>query len=109
MNLSIIDEKLTTLEADRSHLLKELIEVINNSGLDTVDLAELEFSEQAKSSTLEKLRQVLACCSEEKRQMQFLVSKNAELQSDNQQLNDANYDLRYELQEVRRGADPRAI
>ena len=41
--------------------------------------------------------------------MQALVRKNDDLDSANQQLNDANYDLRYELQEVRRGNDPRAM
>ena len=67
MNLSIIDEKLTSLEADRSSLLKELVAVINESGLDAIDVAELEDSDMTKSATLDKLRMVLANCSEDKR------------------------------------------
>ena len=89
--------------------MKELVAVINESGLDTIDVAELEDSDMTKSATLDKLRMVLANCSEDKRQMQALVRKNDDLDNANQQLNDANYDLRYELQEVRRGNDPRAM
>lgn len=62
LNLSQIDDKFGELQADRSRILKEVIKVINESGLQDVQLDELisdDFDETKKNQCLDKLRSVL--------------------------------------------------
>jgi len=103
MNLSNIDSKLGGVEKDREHLLRKILQCLKNAGIDGVEDVDEMLSEPGDSmleETLEKLEELLQNHLEDKRQLSQLLQDNDKLHSDNEELENKNYDLRYELQEL---------
>jgi len=103
MNLSNIDSKLGGVEKDREHLLRKILQCLKNAGIDGVEDVDEMLSEPGDSmleETLEKLEELLQNHLEDKRQLSQLLQDNGKLHSDNEELENKNYDLRYELQEL---------
>lgn len=100
MNLSTIDSRLGGVERDREQLLRNILQCLKNAGIEGVDDVDqiLASSDDGMlEDTLQKLEELLQNYLEDKRQLSQLLEDNGKLHTANEDLENKNYDLRYDL------------
>ena len=96
MNLSNIDVKMGDIQKDRDHLLRNILQCLKNAGIEGVEDVDQMLSapdDGMLEETLQKLEMLLQNYLEDKGHLTQVVQDNAKLQSDNEDLNNKNYDL----------------
>ena len=103
-NLSFFDTKLDTLEQEKQRVIKQILDILAKVGIQTSEIQEESGTNQETALTFEtvmqKLEQLLSNYKEDQRQMQTILADNSKFHTSNEELNNSNYDLRYELQEL---------
>lgn len=102
MNISNIDVRMGDMEKDRDHLLRNILLCLKNAGVEGVDDVDQMLAapdDGVLEETLQKLEMLLQNYLEDKGHLTQVVQDNAKLQSENEDLNNKNYDLRYDLQQ----------
>lgn len=102
MNLSNVDSRLGGLEKDREQLLRKILQCLKNAGIDGIgDVDEMLAApdDGMLEDALLKLEELLQNYLEDKRQLSQLLEDNGRLHAANEDLENKNYDLRYDLQQ----------
>lgn len=100
LNLSKADTKADELQQEKHRVIRKILECLHNAGIQTSQIQEEESQELTFEVVLEKVEQLLTNYKEDQRQMESILGDNSKLHSENEDLSNANYDLRYELQEL---------
>ena len=93
--MSLYDDKIETLTQEKTKMVSKITACLENAQVDLDDVPQDQVE-----ALLDKLDLVLLNYREDSHQMANLNSMNQTLTQDNQKLENANYDLRYELQEL---------